>query len=219
MVDARTHVLIDYENVQPKTLAALRGPAFRVLVFVGATQAKISIDVAEALHALGPDARYIRCSGNGSNALDFHIAFYIGELVSQVPGDAFHIVSKDTGFDPLVTHLRARGVRVTRVPSVESLPMLRAAGPALPKAAVAKVSTASADAPSAAVIAPIERVLAALRKQGAARPGSTKTLQNAIGAIYQGALPAAERARLVQQLQQRGWVKVVGKKVTYALPG
>ncbi|MCF7749610.1 NYN domain-containing protein [Bacillus subtilis subsp. subtilis] len=214
MVDARNHVLIDYENVQPRTLAALRGPAFRVLVFVGAGQARISIDVAEALHALGPDARYIRCSGNGSNALDFHIAFYIGELASQTPGDVFHIVSKDTGFDPLVTHLRARGLQVSRVPSVESLPMLRAALPKAPK-----VATVKAAATAAAAVTPIERVVAALRKQGAARPGSPKTLQNAIGAIYQGAMPAAERARLVQQLQQRGWVKVVGSKVTYALPG
>jgi len=213
------HVLIDYENVQPKTLAALRGASFRVLVFVGVAQAKVSIEVAEALQALGPDARYVRCSGAGSNALDFHIAFYIGELSSKGPEDHFHIVSKDTGFDPLVHHLRARGLRVTRAPSVESLPMLRAAEQKAAKAAAVVQNGAAAQTGGPAVaVAPIKRVVEALRKQGSKRPASPKTLLNAIGAIYQGAMPVAEREHLVQQLHQRGWVRIHGSKVTYALP-
>lgn len=218
MVAVRNYVLIDYENVQPKTLAALEGPDFHVLVFVGVAQAKISIDVAEALQALGPSARYIRCSGGGSNALDFHIAFYIGELASNQQECFFHVVSKDTGFDPLMAHLRARGLRVSRSTSIETLPMFRAADVQAAKAEA--VQQGSKSKPVA--LEPSQRldwVVSQLGKHAKNRPASPKTLGNAIGAMFQNTLKPAELAALIQQLQQRKWVSIKDKKVTYALPG
>jgi len=99
-----THfVLIDYENVQPKELGALRGGPFKVKLFLGANQSKIPVALAAALHAL--DAEYLMLESGGSNALDFHIAYYIGVLSVQEPSAQFHIISKDTGFDPLIKHL------------------------------------------------------------------------------------------------------------------
>ena len=76
-------VLIDFENVQPASLAPLERDGFKVFVFVGANQTKVSVDVAAALQRLGTNAEYIRISGNGKNALDFHIAYYIGKLAAQ----------------------------------------------------------------------------------------------------------------------------------------
>ena len=72
------YVLIDYENVQPTSLAGLDAEHFRVLVFVGASQNKLTFDTAAAVQKLGARAEYIKIAGNGSNALDFHIAFHIG---------------------------------------------------------------------------------------------------------------------------------------------
>lgn len=113
------YVLIDYENVQPKDLAILNGHPFKVIVFVGANQEKIPFSVASALQALGSNAEYVKICGNGSNALDFHIAFYIGEIAAKDPEAYFHIVSKDTGFDPLIKHLKERKIflRATRTRS------------------------------------------------------------------------------------------------------
>ena len=34
-------ILIDFENVQPGNLALLRGRDFKIMVFLGATQAKL----------------------------------------------------------------------------------------------------------------------------------------------------------------------------------
>ena len=49
-------VLIDFESVQPETLAALERDQFKVIVFVGASQAKVPFEVATALQmALSPD--------------------------------------------------------------------------------------------------------------------------------------------------------------------
>jgi hypothetical protein len=91
------YILIDYENVQPKNLAILNGHPVKVIVFVGANQAKVPFDLASSLQALGSNAEYVKIRGNGSNALDFHIAFYIGQLAERDPYAYFHIISKDTG--------------------------------------------------------------------------------------------------------------------------
>ena len=47
------YVLIDYENVQPEAMAVLNQEHFKVLVFVGANQAKVTYEVAEALQQMG----------------------------------------------------------------------------------------------------------------------------------------------------------------------
>jgi hypothetical protein len=38
------YVLIDHENVQPKGLALLAGQSLKVVVFIGANQARLSTD-------------------------------------------------------------------------------------------------------------------------------------------------------------------------------
>ena len=91
------YLLIDYENVQPKNLSVLNGHPFKVIVFIGANQTKIPVEFARALQAMGGDADYVQISGNGHNAVDFHIAFTIGELSKSDSDGYFHIISKDTG--------------------------------------------------------------------------------------------------------------------------
>ncbi len=94
------YVLIDFENVQPDSIGALDQDHFKVVVFVGANQTKLPFDVVAAIQRMGNRAEYIKISGNGSNALDFHIAFMIGRISVQEPDAVFHVISKDSGFDP-----------------------------------------------------------------------------------------------------------------------
>ena len=165
------YVLIDYENVQPKTLAALKGEhAFKVYLFVGANQAKVSFEVAEAMQALGEHAKYIKISGNGPNALDFHIAYYIGQLAAQDTNAFFHIISQDSGFDPLIKHLKAQKVFSCRSKAIEDIPLLKAG------------QTVKAEGKVTATEKPEDKltmILANLRQRGAAKPRSVKTLTRA----------------------------------------
>lgn len=192
-------VLIDYENVQPEAMSALVEEHFNVIVFVGANQAKVSFEVASALQQLGDRAQYIKISGNGSNALDFHIAFYIGELASRHPNAFFHIVSKDTGFDPLIQHLKTRKILAGRSKSVVDIPIVKAA---------------SSKSPSER----IEIVVADLKRRGAAKPRTVKTLSSTIQAIFQKQLSDEEVTGLVNGLNKKGIVKIDGTKVAYSLP-
>ncbi len=85
-VPVRTNfVLVDFESIQPDSLAALAPGHFKVLVFVGANQTKVSLELAAALQRMGDKAEYIKITGTGPNALDFHIAFYNGHLAAQDP--------------------------------------------------------------------------------------------------------------------------------------
>jgi hypothetical protein len=77
------YVLIDYENVQPADLAILDQEHFKILLFVGANQTKIGFEIVSVLQHMGSRAEYIKISGNGPYALDFHIAFYIGQLAVE----------------------------------------------------------------------------------------------------------------------------------------
>lgn len=207
----RTHyVLIDYENVQPSSLVGLDAEHFRVLVFVGAKQNKLTIDTASALQKLGSRAEYVKIAGNGSNALDFHIAFHIGHLAAHDPTAVFHIISKDTGFDPLILHLKERNVSAFRCNDVTEIPLLKTGN--------------STSTPAPKAVAPkrtperIDVVITSLRHQGISKPRTLKTLTSTINALFQKKLTNEVLAALLKELQTKGFVTVNGTKVIYALP-
>lgn len=118
-------VLIDFESVQPESIAELSSDYFNVLIFIGANQTKISFELAVAIQKMGSRAEYIKISGNGPNAMDFHIAFYIGQLSIQNPTAYFHIISKDKGFDPLIQHLNTKQIHSMRVESISEIPIVK----------------------------------------------------------------------------------------------
>lgn len=207
------YVLIDYENVQPDDIASLQQEHVRVIVFVGPHQTKIAIEKAAALQRMGTNAEYVRMSGGGSNALDFHIAYYLGNLGAKEPTASFHIISKDTGFDPLLKHLKERSVQAYRVQTIGELSFLKAKPQKIPVvklATKAKVQKTNADK--------LAKVVASLQKRRAARPQKMATLMSTISAIFQKQISAAEVTSLVGDLKKKGFVKVDGTKVVYNLP-
>lgn len=130
---SKPYVLIDFENVQPKTLDRLQPGSVRIKVFLGQHQNRLMLELVQALQPFGADAEYIAIQGSGPDAVDFHIAFYIGRLAAGDPGATFTIISRDKGFDPLVRHLVGLGIPCQRIPDIDGTPA--AAKPATKKAA------------------------------------------------------------------------------------
>ncbi|MCC2638264.1 MAG: hypothetical protein K0Q68_1983 [Moraxellaceae bacterium] len=195
----KNYVLIDYENVQPDAVAALVADHFHVLVFVGASQTKVTYEVASSLQKLGERATYIKISGNGSNALDFHIAYYIGRLAEKEPDAYFHIVSKDTGFDPLIQHLKSQKILSDRVKGIPDLPVVKlAASKFLPDR--------------------VSAVVANLAQRQAAHPRTLKTLSSTINALFQKSLSQPEVDGIISELTKKDIISVKEGKVSYALP-
>lgn len=193
------YVLIDYENVHPKNLELLADHPFKVYVFVGQNQARIPFDLADSMQLLGREARYVRIAGSGQNALDFHIAYYVGKLAAAEPDACFHIISRDKGFDPLIRHLRENSIRVQREKDLGEIPLLQ-----LPR-------RASLDEKIAAIVKN-------LGGRGQSRPRKVKTLQNTINSLFATKLEQKELDELVEELKKRKLVVVRQNNVSYKLP-
>jgi hypothetical protein len=195
---ANNYVLIDYENVHPKNLELLLEHPFRVYVFVGQNQAKIPFDLADSMQLLGKSAKYIKIAGSGQNALDFHIAYYIGELAAAEPDAYFHIISKDKGFDPLIRHLKERKIRVQREKDLGEIPLLQ-----LPEKA------------------PLDEKISAIVKnlggRGQSRPRKVKTLQNTINSLFATKLDQKELNELINEMKRRKLIVVNKNNVSYKL--
>lgn len=205
------YVLIDYENVQVKSLALLKGEHFRVQVFLGPKNLKLHRELVFAMHEFGERGKYIVLEAGGSNALDFHIAYYLGVLAAADPAGCFHIISKDTGFDPLLQHLKARGVAAARSVSIEAMPCFseavvsamdskRASGGSRPKAAAVHSSVEDM----------VTLALEDLIKRKAARPRTSKTLRSTIHARCGKERSAADIDAVYEALVKRGYVTVEG---------
>ena len=78
-------ILIDFENVQPASLELFAAERFHIVVFVGAKQARLPFEIVESIQKLGSQAEYVKISGIGPNALDFHIAYCIGAMSTTDP--------------------------------------------------------------------------------------------------------------------------------------
>ncbi|EDZ65942.1 hypothetical protein NOC27_2622 [Nitrosococcus oceani AFC27] len=180
-------------------MAVLKDHPSKVLVFIGANQTKVPFDFASSLQSLGGNAEYVKIAGNGSNALDFHIAFYIGQLAERDPKGYFHIISKDTGFDPLIRHLKEKKIYAQREKEISEIPFLG-------------VSNATSSEEK------IVAIVKSLSSRGHSRPRKVKTLANTINALFMKKLGETELMRLIEQLRQQKYIVIENENVSYKPP-
>ena len=193
------YILIDYENVQTKSLAVLHSTpnqAFRVIVFVGANQSRIPIELVSSMQGFGNKAEYVQITGSGRNALDFHIAYYLGALTERDPTGYFHVISKDTGYDQLIKHLKGKKVSAARQKDLFEIPWL----------------SSSNKKPMNEQITAIVENLAA---RGNSRPRKVKTLKNSINSLFGNKLEAEKIDNLVKDLQEQKYIVIKQENVTY----
>jgi hypothetical protein len=111
---------VDLENVQKVDLRHLPADV-HVSVFYGVNQKRISTELVAQAQPLGDRLEWVPVEGHGPNALDFHIAFYLGQTLATRPTTECIVVSGDTSFDPLVRHVTARGWTCRRVSSLDGV--------------------------------------------------------------------------------------------------
>lgn len=111
-------LLVDYENIQNIDLSLIEEENIEIKIFVGQTQNKIPFNLVQTAQRFGQRLEWIKIEGIGNNALDFHLAFYLGRLSKDVEGETFLILSKDKGFDPLVRYINKSKVKCQRITSL-----------------------------------------------------------------------------------------------------
>ena len=223
-------LLVDYENIGKLDLGAIP-EGVRVPFFFGASQRTVPTEFLKAALKLGERFVPIDIEGQGKNALDFHIAFYLGEYLALAPRIACVILSKDKGFDPLVRHLARRGFAVRRANS-----MAEALGPRSAPAAAPRSHAAGARSGAAGGGRPGGRTSArrgsppreggSLRDealhllagtQGLRRPRKRKGLIAVLHSHFSQKVPESELQRLVDELIAAGNLSEANGAITYHL--
>lgn len=192
-LDAETHVLVDWENVQPKDsdIQALVPGVTDVWIFHGRTQKKVDAHQ----QAFGERLTLVPVSRPGKNALDFHLSFYMGYITSRHPEARIVVISNDQGYGPMLDHAQDLGfaasqlgfakkpaarkatARKTPAPAPTSAPAPTkkvAAKKAASKKTVAK-AVAPAPAAPAPAPAPTPARKAAAKKASPAKKAASKT--------------------------------------------
>jgi hypothetical protein len=163
------HVFVDVENVKVIDPVVIGSKNLRLHLFLGPHQKKLDVEVVEKLLEHSQAVQMIRSPKSGKNALDFVLAYHLGQAVQGDPKGYFHIVSKDAGFDALVDLLKSRHVRVKRHDDWTALNLHAQAKPA-----AEVVSPAAAARPALSEAA--QKLLENLRKNLKGRPKKEKTL-------------------------------------------
>ena len=121
------------------------------------------------------------------------------QLDRSKPDAYFHIISKDTGFDPLIKHLRGLKIKVLREKDLAEIPVLKMS------------SNKSDDEKIAAIVKN-------LAGRGQSRPRKVKTLANTINSLFTQKLQETELMAIVKTLQQKKYIVVNDGNVSYKLP-
>jgi hypothetical protein len=192
MMTARI-LFVDLENIQTLNLTHVPADAC-VRVFYGILQKKLPEALVVQAQPFGARLKWIKIAGQGPNALDFHIAFYLGQELAHRPKTDCVILSRDTGFDPLVRHLQSLGHECRR--SIALKDAFPDKGPA-------------ADADH------FTRLIALLKKEKS-RPSKRKGLAGKVKSWFPHLSENVQQA-LIERLFEESRIQESGKLLTYHL--
>lgn len=199
------YVFVDFENVTDLDLSLIGNKSVSFTLLIGAKQTKLDVDLVQKMFEHSTSVQLIRLTSSGKNALDFTLAYYLGRAVEFDPQAYFHIVSRDTGFEPLIEHLHSRHLRVRRHEKFHELMFTHPA----------KSETTSAP-PSEAKNPLFQRALEHIQKNDANRPKRKKTLLNNLRSSLGKTTSETEVERVIEALIRAKHLEIDAKgAVTY----
>jgi hypothetical protein len=203
------HVFVDLENVCEIDPAILENKNVTFTLLLGAGQTKLDVALVEELLLHAASVQLVRLTSRGKNALDFALAYYLGHAVAADPTGFFHIVSKDTGFDPLIEHLQSKHSRVGRHDSFATLTFAAPPKPTVaPPAAIPAPPKVQAKTAPASLDGLLDQALAQLRKTSANRPKSRKTLISYLMTHLGHDITGAKAESVIETLEQTGHLAI-----------
>ena len=236
------HVLVDLENVQPslEELAKLAPGFTDVWLFHGPNEAK----KARGFAASHERVTLVPRSGQGPNALDFHLSFYLGYVAAKHPDAELVVVANDGGYDPMLAHARMLKFSTRRLgyeaPGAKRVAVVKPPAPVAVKKAVTKTSVAKeAVAKKAATLKPakaaqpakpptptsvpqatpetktLARIQQGLIRMGSKAPQKVKPFRRHVGALLGKGSTAEQIAAIVAKLEATGAVWFIGDEVVY----
>lgn len=191
-------VLVDYENIQ--NLDGIDKIAdCDIKVLVGKNQTKVPIDLVLQTQQLGKSLEWLKVNGQGKNALDFYIAFYMGKYMEAKKYGAYVIVSKDTGYDPLIEHINIlAGSKIVR--------------------RVTNITQVSHKQVDKAITPDVKKVIEKLRKiQGNKRPKKRSTLTGFVTSVFANQKSMDEINEIVESMYAQKFISEANSIIKYEI--
>lgn len=223
------HVFVDFENVHQVDLTLIGAKTVSFTLMVGPNQTKLDTDLVEKLLEHSASVQLVRLKSSAKDAVDFALAYYLGRAALADPTAYFHIIAKDTGYDPLIEHLRERHVNVQRHPSCADLTFgwpgktmdihHSAAKKDKPKKAVKRAAVKKTAKKKAAatkkgsIEALAERVVKNFHDHPKARPARRKTLLTKVGNLIGERPEGREVGSVIEQMEKAGYLAFSEKDV------
>ena len=216
-------LLVDFENIQDLDyLKKLRNTDLEVRVFIGPQQAKLPTALVRQAQPFGSRLHWIQMEGHGKNALDFHIAYTIGLLAAENRKRRIFILSKDTGFDPLLSYLSKRNIDCQRIEELGKFLINKDAPPPVPcilpspSPVDSPVSaTPSAPKPAAKTLSLTDILLYLDTIPPRTRPKKPKTLAAHLASHFKKQAPSRDFTQAVKELAKLGKISIDGEKLGY----
>ncbi len=225
------HIFVDFENVHEVDLSLIGQMSVHVTVLVGAKQTKLDAELVEKLVRHADSVNLVRLLEPGRNAIDFTLAYYVGRAAVLDPSGYFHIISGDTGYDPLIAHLRRNHVKAQRHENFETIKAKLNNNTAAEPAAVVTTATDSIakPVPSPKIISTntlkvvsldeqAVEVLEHLRGHPKNRPAKEATLAHHISSLLGKGATGEDVHQVVQALRDTNKISINERgRVTYLL--
>lgn len=121
----KTYCFIDYENVHESGFEGVEtlSDGDSVTIFISSVSHKISLVVLETLIRKKCELNIIHTIGTGKNNLDFQLIAEVGYQIGIHQGEnfLFSIISKDRGYENVVTAFLNRGVKILQCETIEKI--------------------------------------------------------------------------------------------------
>ena len=118
--------LIDYENVKSNAFAGIESLTAEdtIIIFYTNNSNSLSFDLMNKLATSNAHIKYFKVACGGKNALDFQLCSYLGYLIGKGEKNNFYIISKDLGFETMLSFWEnklAEGQKIMRQVSIASI--------------------------------------------------------------------------------------------------
>lgn len=189
-------LLIDYENIQQIDLAAIEDLDITIKLFIGKSQNRIPFELVQQAQRFGAGIEWIKIDGNGNNALDFHIAYYLGYLTHGDPNSEYIVLSKDKGFDPVIRFINRKNISCRRINSIVEI-------------------VTSQKKPTIDEVF-MKKVLDNLKKiEKSKRPRKRTTLQKHVYSLGKGSVSEKAADQVLDELFIEGLISEANERLTY----
>jgi hypothetical protein len=205
-------IFVDLENVQRLDDSVIV-PHTKLFIMVGYGQEKQGLELLKEKFDKCDAIELIKVNGQGHNALDFFIAFYLGKYYNELKNITVVICTKDGGFDPLKEHLANTGIDIIRLglktanaetsQKAQKEPVKKQAKPAAAKKIKAPISND--------ISAKVKEVCGQLAANNKARPRKLKTLKQYITVNLKVKYSDKEAEEIIAAMQKEGKLTITDR--------